>query len=57
MANIRELFPLVALDPAVVTGPLAGQVVAFGGIESNANVCTTTASPVVVTHASGCRGI
>ena len=41
----RELFPLVALDPAVVTGALSGHVVAFGGVEANTSVC---ASPNIV---------
>jgi hypothetical protein len=36
----RELFPLVAMDPAVVTGPLSGHVVAFGGVEGNSAFCT-----------------
>ena len=36
----RELFPLVAMDPAVVTGPLSGQLVAFGGVEGNSAFCT-----------------
>ncbi len=49
MISPRELFPLIALDPAVVHGSLGGQVVAFGGIDANSNVCTTTASPAVVT--------
>jgi hypothetical protein len=37
----RELFPLVALDPAVVTGALSGHVVAFGGVEANSAACTS----------------
>lgn len=36
----RELFALNAMDPKVVTGPLAGEVVAFGGVEGNSSVCT-----------------
>ena len=36
----REEFELLPLDPKVVTGPLAGDVVAFGGIEANSAVCT-----------------
>jgi hypothetical protein len=36
----RELFPLVAMDPAVVSGPLSGHVVAFGGVEGNSAFCT-----------------
>ncbi len=38
----REQFALVAMDPAVVKGPLSGYVVAFGGLESNSVVCTTS---------------
>ena len=34
----RELFPSVAMDPAVVTGPLSGDLVAFGGIDANSDV-------------------
>ena len=37
MTTQRELFPLVAMDPSVVTGPLSGDVVAFGGIDANSN--------------------
>lgn len=39
MGTPREQFALVALDPAVVTGALAGQVAAFGGIEANSATC------------------
>ena len=45
----RELFPLIALDPAVVTGALSGHVVAFGGVEGNSAVCTTAGTIVVTT--------
>ena len=45
----RELFPLVAMDPAVVTGPLSGHLVAFGGIDANSDACTTATSNVVAT--------
>jgi len=41
MTNARELFPLIAMDPAVVTGALSGQVVAFGGIQATSAVCLT----------------
>lgn len=37
----RELFPLVALDPAVVTGALSGHVVAFGGVDANTSACVS----------------
>ncbi len=43
----REDFALIAMDPSVVTtGPLAGDVVAFGGIEATSGNCiiNTTAS-------------
>jgi hypothetical protein len=36
----RELFALNAMDPTVVIGSLAGDVVAFGGVEGNSSVCT-----------------
>jgi hypothetical protein len=50
MAAPRELFSLNALDPAVVTGPLSGDVVAFGGINANATVCVqTSTTPTVAT--------
>ena len=49
MASPRELFPLVALDPSVVTGSLSGDVVAYGGIDANSNTCTVSSSPVVAT--------
>jgi hypothetical protein len=45
----RELFPLVAMDPSVVTGSLSGYVVAFGGIDANSDSCTTATSNVVAT--------
>ncbi|WP_424672090.1 hypothetical protein [Candidatus Binatus sp.] len=45
----RELFSLVALDPKVVTGSLAGDVVAFGGIEANSAVCTVVGDIVATT--------
>ena len=45
----RELFALVALDPAVVTGPLSGDVVAFGGIEANSAVCAVVGDLVATT--------
>ena len=40
----RELFPLVAMDPSVVTGSLSGHVVAFGGIDANSDSCTAATS-------------
>ncbi len=50
MATPRELFSLNAMDPAVVSGPLSGDVVAFGGIEANATVCVqTSTTPTVAT--------
>jgi hypothetical protein len=50
LATPRELFALMALDPSVVTGALSGEVVAFGGIEANANACVTTSTtPTVAT--------
>lgn len=46
----RELFAVVALDPSVVTGSLAGDLVAFGGIEANSLACVSTpATPTVAT--------
>lgn len=45
----RESFALVPMDPSVVTGPLSGHVVAFGGIDANSNSCTVSSSPVVAT--------
>ena len=39
MGTPREQFALVAMDPAVVTGALSGQVAAFGGIEANSATC------------------
>ena len=39
MGTPREQFALVALDPAVVTGTLSGQVAAFGGVEANSATC------------------
>ena len=49
LATQRELFALVAMDPAVVTGPLSGHVVAFGGIDANSDSCTLATSNVVAT--------
>jgi hypothetical protein len=50
MTNARELFPLVAMDPAVVTGALSGQVVAYGGIQASSAACLKDPSkPVVAT--------
>ncbi len=50
MTNARELFPLIALDPAVVTGALSGQVVAYGGIQATSHVCLNNPNkPVLVT--------
>ncbi|HEY9156532.1 hypothetical protein [Candidatus Binatus sp.] len=49
LSTPRELFALVALDPSVVTGPLAGEVVAFGGIEANSAVCATPGNIVAIT--------
>jgi hypothetical protein len=48
MSNARELFALVAMDPAVVTGALSGDVVAFGGIQANSGACLATPSTDVV---------
>ncbi|HXA11899.1 MAG TPA: hypothetical protein VNW93_06880 [Mycobacterium sp.] len=49
MANARELFPLVALE-APVTGALAGDVVAFGGIQATSQNCLSTPNkPVLAT--------
>jgi hypothetical protein len=48
----RELEELVAMDPAVVTGPLAGYLVAFGGVEATSANCvinSTSSGTVVVT--------
>jgi hypothetical protein len=45
MITPRELFPLIALDPAVVTGALSGHVVAYGGVDANTSAC---ASPNIV---------
>ena len=45
----RELFAMVAMDPAVVTGALSGDLVAFGGIEANSAVCTTPGTLVATT--------
>jgi Abnormal spindle-like microcephaly-assoc'd, ASPM-SPD-2-Hydin len=49
LATPRELFPMVAMDPAVVTGPLSGDVVAYGGIEANSNTCTAPSTLVATT--------
>ena len=50
MTNARELFPLEAMNPAVVTGALSGDVVAFGGIQATSAVCLTTpTTPVLAT--------
>jgi hypothetical protein len=50
MTNARELFPLIALNPAVVTGTESGDVVAFGGIQATSAVCLTTpGTPVLAT--------
>jgi fibronectin-binding autotransporter adhesin len=49
LATQRELFQMIPLDPSVVTGPLSGDVVAFGGIDANSNVCTASSTPVVAT--------
>ncbi len=46
----RELFPLVALDPSVVTGPLSGHVVAYGGVWANTASCV---SPNIVATTLG----
>ena len=35
----RELFSLNALDPSVVKGSLAGDLVAFGGVRANSAAC------------------
>ena len=45
----RELVALVAMDPSVVTGPLSGDVVAFGGVEANSSACTTRGDIVATT--------
>jgi hypothetical protein len=52
LATPRELFAMLPMDPAVVHGALSGQVVAYGGIEANSNVCvqnTTSAFAVATT--------
>jgi hypothetical protein len=52
MATPRELFAMLPMDPAVVHGALSGQVVTYGGIEANSNVCvqnTTSAFAVATT--------
>jgi hypothetical protein len=41
MGTPREQFALVALDPALVTGALSGQVAAFGGVEANSATCVS----------------
>ncbi len=46
----RELFPLVALDPSVVSGPLSGHMVAFGGVRANTSACV---SPNIVATTLG----
>ncbi len=46
----RELFPLNALDPSVVTGPLSGDLVAFGGVRANSAACI---SPNIVATTLG----
>jgi hypothetical protein len=49
LTQARELFPLVAMDPAVVTGALSGKLVAFGGIVANSSSCAPgTASTELV---------
>ena len=49
MTNARELFPLIALDTPV-TGPLAGQLVAMGGIQATSALCLSNpATPVLAT--------
>jgi len=49
MTNARELFPLVALD-SPVTGALAGDLVAFGGIQATSQLCLNNpAAPVLAT--------
>jgi hypothetical protein len=45
MTNPRELFPMIGIE----SGPLAGKVVAFGGIRANSAVCTTTGQIVITT--------
>jgi len=49
LATQRELFSLVPMDPAVVTGPLSGFVVAYGGIDANSNACTAPNTSVATT--------
>jgi len=46
----REDAALVALDPSVVKGPLAGDLVSFGGLNANSGTCviSTTSSGVAV---------
>ena len=39
MGTPREHFALVWMDPAVVTGALAGQVIAFGGVDAASARC------------------
>jgi len=52
----REDFALIAMDPSVVTtGPLVGDVVAFGGLEATSANCiinSTSSGTVVVTTLS-----
>jgi len=45
MATPREVFALTSS----IFGPITGEVVAFGGIESNSNVCTNPTTPLVAT--------
>ncbi|MGA9723019.1 MAG: choice-of-anchor D domain-containing protein [Candidatus Binatus sp.] len=45
----RELSSLEAMDPAVVTGALSGQLVTFGGVEGNSSACASGSSKIVVT--------
>ncbi|MGH7923381.1 MAG: hypothetical protein ACREQH_02175 [Candidatus Binatus sp.] len=49
LATPRELFPLVAMDPSVVTGTLSGHMVAYGGIEANSSACSTPGQMVATT--------
>ena len=46
----RELFSLNALDPSVVKGSLAGDLVAFGGVRANSAACI---SPDIVATTLG----
>ena len=50
LSTPREDAALVALDPSVVSGPLAGDLVIFGGLNGNSGTCviSSTSSGVAV---------